>query len=587
MADRSATVGWAAGPEDDGPEYPTVPGYEILAVLGRGGMGVVYKARQLEPDRLVALKVIRGGALAGPQERARFRAEAEAAARVRHPNVVAVFDVGTHHGLPYLAMELVDGASLDRRLAAGPLPVPEAAELIRTLAGALQQAHDTRIIHRDLKPANILLSPDGPKVVDFGLAKRLDTDSTALTRDGVVLGTAGYMAPEQAAGGGAGVGPATDVYALGAVLFEALTGRPPFQADSWGGVIDQVLRSEPTPPAMLNPTVPPELETICLKCLEKEPQRRYGRADELAADLTRFLAGRPVLAVPLPDDDRLARAAAAEGFTLLGEVGRGPHAVVYRAAGPFGVALALKVFPRGGALREEWQAWFDESAGRWAAGSHPHVLLPTRRGWLGDRPFIAQEYVPQGSVASQFGGLPRPLIPTLRLAVQLTEVINYLHRQGLVHGNLKPSNVLLAADGIPRVADPRPPGKLLRAEVTDPRGGEYLAPELADDRAEPRPHTDVYGLVAVLYGLLTGRPPVPGIGSSVDGAGGPTDLTPPSALRSDVSPELDWVCARGLRADPWRRTPRAYDLLRRLRPLLKAAEDAEESARRPRHRPLE
>ncbi|HEX4613269.1 MAG TPA: protein kinase [Urbifossiella sp.] len=558
------TTGWDDGGGEDGAGWPVIPGYEVDGVLGRGGMGVVYSARDLAAGRPVALKVLRAGALAGPHERARFRAEAETAARVRHPNVVAVYEVGTHDGVPFLAMERVDGGGLDRRLAAGPLPPHEAAGLVRTLARAAQHAHDARVVHRDLKPANVLLGPDGPKVADFGLAKRLDPDATALTRAGAVLGTAGYMAPEQAAGGGAAVGPAADVWALGAVLYECLTGRPPFRADSWEGTLALVIAAAPLPPAAHNPAVPPAVEAICLRCLEKAPDRRYPRAADLADDLDRFLAGRAATVGPLTAGERLARVAAADGFTLLGEVGRGPHATVYRAAaGAGGPPLAVKVFE--GGPRERWREWFNGAAARWAAVAHPHVLPPLHRGWWGDAPYVAREYAPLGSVAVPTGGPPQPLAAVLRLVVQLTEVVGYLHRQGLTHGGLKPANILLAAGGIPRLADPRPPGGLVV-------GGEagFLAPELAaDPAAEPRPHTDVYGLAAVLYGLLTGRPPDPAV--------------PPSAHRPDLPPELDRLCARGLRADPWARPPRAYDLLRQFRPLLAEAEgaDAARRGRRP------
>ncbi|HYH64665.1 MAG TPA: serine/threonine-protein kinase, partial [Urbifossiella sp.] len=196
MSDGAAMAEWDETPGGGG---PVVPGYEVVAVLGRGGMGVVYEAREITTGRPVALKVLRAGA--GPQERARFRAEAAVTARLRHPNVVAVHAAWEHDGVALLAMELVPGGGLDRRLAAGPLPPREAAELVRAVARAVQFAHDAGVVHRDLKPGNILLGPSGPKIADFGLAKRLDPAATALTRDGAVLGTPGYMAPEQAAGG--------------------------------------------------------------------------------------------------------------------------------------------------------------------------------------------------------------------------------------------------------------------------------------------------------------------------------------------------------------------------------------------------
>ncbi len=341
MSDGAATAEW-----DDTPSaWPVVPGHEVGGVLGRGGMGVVYEARDTRLDRPVALKVLHAGA--GAQERARFRVEAAVTARLCHPNIVAVNAACEHDGVAFLVMELVTGGGLDRRLAAGPLAPREAAELVRAVARAVQFAHDAGVVHRDLKPGNILLGSHGPKVADFGLARRLDPEATAITRDGAVLGTAGYMAPEQAAGGIA-VGPAADVFALGAVLYECLTGQQPFRADTWEATLGRVLRADPTPPTLVNPAVPAALEAVCLRCLEKAPDRRYPRADAVADDLDRALAGEPTAAAPLTHHERRVRVAAADGFAVLGEVGRGPHAVVYRAsaAGAVGPLLAVKVYER-------------------------------------------------------------------------------------------------------------------------------------------------------------------------------------------------------------------------------------------------
>jgi serine/threonine protein kinase/WD40 repeat protein len=278
--------------------WPTVPGYEILGELGRGGMGVVYRARQVGLDRLVALKVVRAGAHATPEDLARFRREAEAVARLRHPNVVEIYEVGDQGGVPHFAMELCTGGSLAQQLAGGALALRRAAELVETLARAVQAAHEAGVVHRDLKPANVLLTADGiPKITDFGLAKKLD-GTTELTATGAIVGTASYMAPEQASGDSKRVGPAADVYALGAILYELVTGRPPFQADTPFDTLLQVLSDAPAPPALLRPGVPADLEAVCLRCLEKKPAWRYASAAELADDLQRFRDGLPLAVRP-------------------------------------------------------------------------------------------------------------------------------------------------------------------------------------------------------------------------------------------------------------------------------------------------
>jgi hypothetical protein len=283
-----------------------LPGYEILGELGRGGMGVVYKARQVGLNRLVALKMILAGGHASAGELDRFRTEGKAVARLQHPNVVAIHEVGEQNGLPYFSLEYCEGGSLAARLHGTPWEPAKAAALVETLALAMQAAHERGIIHRDLKPANILLAEDGtPKITDFGLAKQLDS-AAGRTATGAILGTPSYMAPEQAAGAKE-IGPAADVYALGAVLYELLTGRPPFRAGTDFDTMMQVLEREPVPPTRLNPSVPRDLETICLRCLEKEPARRYDSAVALAEELGRFRAGEPILARPPGPVERLNR----------------------------------------------------------------------------------------------------------------------------------------------------------------------------------------------------------------------------------------------------------------------------------------
>lgn len=273
---------------------PEVPGYEILGELGRGGMGVVYRARQVQANREVALKMILGGDAAAAEDRTRFRTEAVAIARLQHPHIVAVYDVGEHAGQPFFSMELCPGGSLARRLADTPMSPTEAADLIRKIARGVDAAHAAGVIHRDLKPANILLTADGePKVADFGCAKVSGPDGRSVTSTGAVIGTPAYMAPEQASGV-TRVGTPADVYALGAILYECLTGRPPFRGATPMDVLMRVLTEDPAPLRELNPDAPRDLEFICTRSLEKNPTRRYQSASELADDLGRFLHGEPV-----------------------------------------------------------------------------------------------------------------------------------------------------------------------------------------------------------------------------------------------------------------------------------------------------
>ncbi len=278
--------------------------YELLAEIGRGGMGVVYKARHVRLGRIVALKMILGGALARPEDLQRFQTEAAAAAQLQHPNIVALYEAGTFEQQPYFSMEYVPGSSLAQRVSLGPLPGRLAASYLEKTARAVHYAHSRGVIHRDLKPANVLLDEhDQPKVADFGLAKLVQTDS-GQTRTGAVIGTPSYMAPEQAAASKT-LGPACDVYSLGAILYELLTGVPPFRGETALATLNLVAEADPVPPRLLNPRVDADLETICLKCLEKEPARRYVSAEALADDLRRYLDGEPITARRL---GRLGRA---------------------------------------------------------------------------------------------------------------------------------------------------------------------------------------------------------------------------------------------------------------------------------------
>ena len=269
-------------------------------------MGVVYRARQTALNRVVAIKMILAGGHAGSDQLTRFHAEAEAVAKLQHPNIVQVYDIGEQDGLPYFSLEFVDGSGLDKQLAGKPQPEKTAAALIETLARAMQFAHEHGIIHRDLKPANVLVTKSGvPKISDFGLAKQLESDSSQ-TRTGTIMGTPSYMAPEQGRGEKQ-VGPLADVYALGSMLYETITGRPPFIAATAVATLMCLLKEEPVLPSRLQPSVSRDLETICLKCLQKDPQRRYASAAALADDLRRFQAGEPILARPVSAPERLWR----------------------------------------------------------------------------------------------------------------------------------------------------------------------------------------------------------------------------------------------------------------------------------------
>jgi hypothetical protein len=300
---------------------PVIPGYHILGEVGRGGMGVVYQARQEDLDRLVAVKVILAGAHAGTEALARFRAEARVIARLNHPHIVQIHQVGEHGGVPFLALELVEGGSLAAALDGNPWPAARAAELVEKLARAMHAVHAKGIIHRDLKPGNVLLAANGePKITDFGLAKQLESGATGPTATNAAIGTPAYMAPEQTGGRHREIGPGTDVYALGAHSEcrtprrpkasrtqpwwaaacddELLTGRPPFVAETLLDTMLLVVSAAPTPPRRLSPSVPSELELICLKCLAKRIDERYPTAADLADELARFRAGEPVAVRP-------------------------------------------------------------------------------------------------------------------------------------------------------------------------------------------------------------------------------------------------------------------------------------------------
>jgi hypothetical protein len=482
----------AAGPESaptvpaGGAPLPALPGYEVLGRLGAGGMGVVLRARDLALKRLVAVKLLPPAAPTA-EGLARFRAEAEALARLRHPHVVQVYAAGEHGGRPYFVMEYVEGGGLDAVLGGRPQPTAEAARLVMLLARAVHAAHREGIVHRDLKPANVLLGPPAdepslntayglPKVGDFGLAKHLGEDQ-GLTAGGQVLGTPGYMAPEQAAGRPEDVGPPCDVYALGAILYELLTGRPPFRGRTVLETLDWVRTRPPTPPHELRPEVPPELEAICLRCLAKAPADRYPTALALSDDLSRFLAGRPA---PVAPHRRRAGPAVAA-------------AVLLAAAGLVAVGL-YAAWPRGG----------PPSAGPGGDGGPPAGRAAPLKGWIDVRVWKSKDDAPLR--LHQPGALPLRAGDHLRVEAELTRPA-YLYVVWLeTTGKAVPKYPWRGNDWGDRPADEAPRDRLALPEAEGqaaPLGGSPSGVEsiLLLAREDPLPAGEDERLAAVFAGL--------------------------------------------------------------------------------------
>jgi serine/threonine protein kinase len=555
-------------------DWPAVPGYEILGQLAPGGMGVVYKARQVGLSRTVALKMIRTGLHAGPQERARFRVEAEAVASLSHPHIVSIYDCGEWNGMPYLAMEFAEGGSLAQQLKSHSLPPAQAAALVETLARAVQFVHDHGLIHRDLKPANILLTDQNiPKLADFGLARRLDRDQ-GLTGTQAILGTASYMAPEQAAGDKHALGPAADIYALGAILYELLTGQPPFRADTFELTIHQVLSEEALPPTKLRPEVAVELEAICLKCLEKEPARRFASALALAEDLRRYQQGEPISIRSESIFAWHARSAQRAGYEILDILGAGVRGIVYKARHlALNRIVALKMIAFRGHFDAARLARLRVEIAAVAQLHHPHLVEICDFGEHHGEPYLAKEYVEGSTLAEGLSGPMQPAEQIAALVETLARALHHAHQQGIVHGGLKPSKVLLGVDGTTKISgfgltqvlrDGLPTAGLKQAY---PALSNYLAPEQVEDREERlSPATDVYALGAILYELLSGRPPV--LADTVRDTLEQVRLgkpEPPRHWRPEVAHDLEAICLRCLEKEPSQRYPNAAALAEDLR----------------------
>jgi serine/threonine protein kinase len=599
-------------------DLPNIPGYEILAELGRGGMGVVYKARQAHLNRTVALKMIRAGEYPNAHELARFRIEAEAVARLDHPHIVRIYEFGVQNDRPYFSMEFVDGVNLAAKLNGESLPPAEAARLVEALAQAVEYIHQHHILHRDLKPANILLQRQStdytdytdkkegpsspvksaesaqsvddfiPKIADFGLAKRLDRvsepsgHSAVLSASGIILGTASYMAPEQAAGKSKEIGPAVDIYALGAILYELLTARPPFLGETRALTIVQVVQDEPMPPSRVRPDLPRDLEAICLKCLEKEPARRYASAGALAEDLHRFLVGEPISIATVEDWQRRTRWAKSAGYEVLAERGRGAWGEVYKAR-HLGLnrLVALKV------IRQDQRSGFSPDqfrvgAIRVARLQHPNLVAVYDVGEKEGLSYTAMEWMEGGNLAELLAaGLP-PVLQAARLVRTLAEGLNCAHQNGIWHGNLKPTNVLLSPGGVAKITDFNLPEFRRDAAVTEEilrSSLPYLAPEqTANTPGPPGPAADIYALGVLLYELLTGQAPfraetVSALYEQIT----TQEPVPPSRLRPEVPADLEAICLKCLAKDAASRYPSALSLAEALERFLsrtKARSDA-------------
>jgi serine/threonine protein kinase len=572
------------------PELPKVPGYEIYEKIAEGGMGVVYRGRQVALNRPVALKMIRGPTFAGPQGLARFRVEAQAVARLDHPHVVRIYDFGEWDGLPYFAMEFMAGGPLAASLKRSSPAVAEAARIVEILARAMSHAHERGIVHRDLKPGNVLLTADRiPKIADFGVAKRLDPEDSPtlphgpLSVTGMLLGTIPYMAPEQAAGKVKEIGPAADIYALGAILYECLTGRPPFLAATPELTLCAVQNDEPTPPSDLRPDVPPELEAVCLKCLEKERGHRYAGAAELADDLMRFLDGEALSIDTGGEWERRERWARKAGFEILDVLTCGVRDVVYKAREVnLDHLVALKVLNRVGPSKPEEVARLRGEAQVLAKLRHPNIVQFYRFGEANGRPYFAMEYVEGGDLIEKYVDRPAPPALAAELIGALARAMDYAHQQGVVHCALKPSNVLLTRDGVPKVTNfglavlverERAEARTARAHR---RLASYLAPELAGGGgAEIGPAVDIYALGAILYKLLSGGPPF--LADTVEATLEQVltqDPVPPGQVQSGVPRGLEAICLHCLQKDPARRPGSAGELAELLRRFLTRKETA-------------
>jgi serine/threonine protein kinase len=515
------TTGAALPAATDCRSLPALSGYEVLEWIGGGGQGDVYRAKHLGLDHVVAVKVLRDADGSRRDQWERFRREARVIARLDHPGIVRVYGYDESENRLALCMEYLAGGSLKDRIGhIGNFALEEAVELLVTLSAAVAHAHDKGIVHRDLKPANILFTIDGlPKIVDFGLAKVLDDSTTRKTHTGAILGSPSYMAPEQAAGQINRIGPATDVYGLGAILYELLTGRPPFSGQTWLDTLDRVRFQPAVPPTLWRSDVPQRLEQICLRCLEKSPDGRYHTAGGLKRALLAFRDGGP--AEPASAETGAPESTAGQvsavhspqlstqpgTYRMDRRINAGAFGDVWSALAPGGIRAAVKIFYRP----------ISEDAPELKALqliknlNHPY-LLKIQAWWVeAGRLHVAMELA-DGSLRGRLrkgrskGSTSLPLAALLTYIREVAEALDYMHRRNLLHRNITPANILLVQGhakigDFGLVCDASSPGDATAGAVA------YMAPECF--RAEVTPRSDQYSLALTYAELRCGRHPFP------------------------------------------------------------------------------
>jgi serine/threonine protein kinase len=583
------------------PPPPSIPGYEIHGLIGAGGMGVVYRARHVELDRTVAIKTVRAGALASREFLLRFHLEARAVAALNHVGVVQLYAFGQIDGVPYYVMEYVEGGSLDQWLDGRKMAPAQAAMLTQRLADIIQHVHDREIVHRDLKPANILLasigSDDGvpvPKLADFGLAKRLDGIEPGISNPDDVIGTASYMAPEQAQGGTNVVGKPADIYALGAILFELLTGRPPFRAATRELTVIQVLMDDPPRPTELVPGLPPDLEAICLKCLEKDQTNRYASAGKLADDLRRFARGEPIDGRPLSVYERDVVWARRIGYEIKNPLGQTSWSRTYSAVQINIHRPVMLKLSTGSAGSRQHQA-LKRYATIVPAASHPNVLGLINFVEQHGHVYLVLEHA-EGSIllsrllreeqCNPCQSARRPLAPAqaIQFGLMIALGLQEIHEQGVLHLGLHSDGVAVTNQLVAKIADfelARKQDESISDDLSPTSElipAAFAAPELLANRVDRvGRQTDIYGLGAILYDMLTGQPPFVASTNEVLREQVLNEAPiPPSRIEPGVPTAVEAVCLRCLEKEPAKRFATAgavaLELQRILRPPLSSGD---------------